>query len=148
MKQFLKSLSIITFLALVMTSLTSNKVSNLTIRIENIQQQDGTISIIIFKSDDGWPNEYKKAYFAKGTPANSSVVVQQIKGIPYGTYAVAVLHDINDNKIADKSIIGIPQEPFGFSNYPKISFGVPDFKDVSFQVNAPNQEIVIKMMEI
>ena len=123
MKQFLKSLSIITFLVLVMTSLTSNKVSNLTIRIENIQQQDGTISIIIFKSDDGWPNEYKKAYFAKGTPANSSVVVQQIKGIPYGTYAVAVLHDINDNKIADKSIIGIPRNHSVFQIIQKLLSG-------------------------
>jgi uncharacterized protein (DUF2141 family) len=122
--------------------------SQLTIRINNIQQQKGTISIIIFNSKDGWPNEYKKAVYAKGIPANSKELSQTVKNLPYGTYAIAVLHDINDNKVADKSMFGIPQEPFGFSNYPKITYGVPDFEDVAFEVKSLQQEIVIKMMEI
>ena len=122
--------------------------SNLKITVQDIKQLKGNISILIFKSAEGWPNDYKKAVFAKSIPASSNELEQIVKNLPYGSYAIAILHDINDNKVADKSIFGIPQEPFGFSNYPKLTFGVPDFEDVAFELNTSNKEIVIKMMEI
>lgn len=148
MKRFFTLLSFTVLTSIILSSYSYTKISQLTIRVQNIQQLQGTISIVIFKSEDGWPNEYKKAVFAKGVSASAKEIIQVVKNLPYGTYAIAVLHDINDNKVADKNMIGIPQEPFGFSNYPKITFGVPDFEDVAFQVKSPDQEIVIKMMEI
>ncbi len=148
MKRFYFFLLFAAFSAMFFSAFKLEKTGNLTIHVHDIQQLKGNISILIFKNDDGWPNEYKKAVFAKGVPVNSERIVQEVKNLPYGTYAIAILHDINDNKVADKSIFGIPQEPFGFSNYPKITFGVPDFKDVAFELDAPNKEIVIKMMEI
>ncbi len=148
MKRYITLLFSFITTTMLLTSFSSSRNCDLTIRVQNIQQLKGTISIIIFKSNEGWPNEYKKAVFAKGISASANEITQEVKNLPFGKYAIAVLHDINDNKVADKSMFGIPQEPFGFSNYPKITFGVPDFEDVSFLVKSPKQEIIIKMMEI
>ncbi len=148
MKRFYSFFLFAVFSATFFSAFNTEKTGNLTIHVHDIHQQKGNISILIFKNEDGWPNEYRKAVFAKGTPVKAERIVQEVKNLPYGTYAIAILHDINDNKVADKSIFGIPQEPFGFSNYPKLTFGVPDFEDVAFELNTPNKEMVIKMMEI
>lgn len=148
MKRFISLLFRFITATILLTSFSSSRSCDLIIRVQNINKLEGNISILIYKSKDGWPNQYQKAIFTKSIPASSKEIIQRVDGLPYGTYAIAILHDINDNKVADKSMFGIPQEPFGFSNYPKITFGVPDFEDVSFLVKSPKQEIIIKMMEI
>lgn len=56
--------------------------------------------------------------------------------LPPGTYAIAVIQDLNDNQKLDKTFIGMPKEPFGFSTNPKIRFGPPGFDDCLFEVEA------------
>ncbi|TDI66442.1 MAG: DUF2141 domain-containing protein [Alphaproteobacteria bacterium] len=64
----------------------------------------------------------------------------------YGTYAIAVYHDINGNRKFDKNWLGFPKEPFGLSNNPRIRLRVPKFSDLSFEVgeNGADVEIVLK----
>jgi uncharacterized protein (DUF2141 family) len=42
---------------------------------------------------------------------------------------------VNDNGKLDKNFIGIPKEPYGFSNDKAGSFGPPDFEDILVEVN-------------
>ncbi|MNC95537.1 hypothetical protein D3C83_126870 [compost metagenome] len=51
-----------------------------------------------------------------------------------GSYAIAVLHDENENFKMDTSIIGIPKEGYGVSNNVKGRFGPPKFADARFRV--------------
>lgn len=50
-----------------------------------------------------------------------------------GAYAVAVYHDVNGNQDFDRTFIGLPAEPFGFSNDPGRIRGIPKFQDVRFE---------------
>jgi len=50
-------------------------------------------------------------------------------GLPLGTYAIAVIHDENNNSRLD-TLAGIPREGFGFSRNPPIRFGAPRFAAV------------------
>ena len=43
--------------------------------------------------------------------------------------------DLNKNKKLDTNFLGIPKEPYGFSNEKKGRFGPPKFKEVSFKLN-------------
>jgi uncharacterized protein (DUF2141 family) len=52
-----------------------------------------------------------------------------------GEYAISIIHDKNRNGRLDTNFIGIPKEPFGFSNNPKIKFGPPSFSDAKFAHN-------------
>lgn len=55
------------------------------------------------------------------------------EGLAAGTYAVAVLQDLNDSNSLDKNRLGIPKEPLGFSNNAKIRFRAPTFDEAKFE---------------
>src|SRR5262245_49789263 len=49
---------------------------------------------------------------------------RRINDVPYGDYGVAVFHDENSNGKMDKYVLGIPLEPYGFSNNVRVTFTV------------------------
>ncbi len=53
-----------------------------------------------------------------------------------GTYAVAVYHDANGDGHFNRSLIGLPQEGFGFSNDAPTKVGLPAFSAVRLPVKA------------
>jgi uncharacterized protein (DUF2141 family) len=65
---------------------------------------------------------FLKTFFAKN-PFRESFELKS------GEYAFAVFQDLNENGKLDKNWVGIPTEPYGFSNDPVIRFGPPSFKD-------------------
>lgn len=60
-----------------------------------------------------------------------------------GTYAVQVFQDLNGNGTLDRNILGIPTEPIGFSNDPKLSFGPPDFDAAAVAI--PAQPVTVRV---
>ena len=56
-------------------------------------------------------------------------------GIPAGTYAVSVLHDVNGDGKLGTNLLGIPNEPVGFSNNVRLRFGPPRFQAAAFAVD-------------
>lgn len=69
-------------------------------------------------------------------------------GVPFGIYAIALVHDENGNNKMDTGFMGMPKEGFGFSRNPVIRFGPPKFAQVHFTVGAGDaaQPIRIKYM--
>lgn len=63
--------------------------------------------------------------------------------VPYGRYAVAVIHDRNGNGKLDTRLGLLPTEPLGFSNGAKVSFGPPSYKDAAFDLGTPDKRIAI-----
>ncbi len=63
-----------------------------------------------------------------------------------GEYAIAVYHDENANKTFDKNAFGLPAEPWGISNNPKVRFAPPHVEEALFPVDADNgAAVVIKL---
>lgn len=46
-----------------------------------------------------------------------------------GKYAVVAFHDVNGNEELDKNMLGIPTEPYGFSNNARGMLGPPDLAE-------------------
>ncbi len=65
-------------------------------------------------------------------------------GLPYGAYAVAIIHDANGNRKLD-TMLGIPREGFGFSRNPVITFGPPRFAAAEFAIGAVPEKQAISM---
>jgi len=73
----------------------------------------------------------------------------QIKiDIPFGLYAVSGFQDIDGNLVMSGNFLGIPKEPFGFSNNAKGKFGPPKWRDAVFNFNKNNQEILLKLEKL
>ena len=67
--------------------------------------------------------------------------------LPNGEWAVAITQDTNNNDRLDKNMLGIPTEPFAFSNNIRPKFSAPDFNECKFKVSGPGQVINIALKE-
>lgn len=111
--------------------LAQNEGQTLEIKIDGLRNNKGTVYATLFNSTDGFPSDPKKAVKKAGVKVieGNSII---FKNIPAGTYAVALLHDENDNNKMDTNFIGIPNEGYGASNDAKGTFGPPKFEDAKF----------------
>ena len=81
----------------------------------------------------------------KHAKAVGPVVRLQFPDLSLGSYAVKVFHDVDDNSILDTNWMGIPKEPYGFSNDAMGTFGPPSFEQASFKVGAGTNAVRIRM---
>lgn len=61
-----------------------------------------------------------------------------------GRYAVAAFLDANGNGRLDRSLIGLPQEPYGFSNETGRT-GIPSFEGALIEVREPSTTIRVEI---
>jgi len=141
-KSFIKILFSIAVTALSISSIAQNH--TLTVKVANIKKSQGTIEIGIYKDKKGFPDEGKqqKQYFFK---LNGLTNLFKLENIPTGEYAVALYHDQNTDGKCNKNLIGIPKEPYGFSQNFKPRFSAPDFEDCKFYLNS-DTTIIIKLL--
>jgi len=124
---------------------TSLFAGELKIHFKNIKGNKGQIALAIFNSSVGFPDDNSKAFlrlFISLTDAADLKI-----DLPEGKYAIALFQDINSNQKLDTNAIGIPKEPFGFSNNPKLLFGPPSFSKAQFKMTNENHEINLVLKE-
>lgn len=140
-------MKIIFALTLILSMNLSNGIEqgNVLIEIENIKSSKGTLIIAAFDSKE---NFLKKPYTSKMVQAKTGDLSVLIKDLPYGKYAISIIHDENENGELDKNGIGLPKECFGFSNVSMGLFGPPAYKDVQFEVNETQVEVKVKMKDL
>lgn len=126
----------------VISRVTENKLS---ITITGLNNNKGHVLISVYKDGVGYPEEVDKAVRrAKLTITNKTATVS-FAGLASGNYAIAILHDENDDGKMNSNFLGIPKEGYGFSNNVMGSFGPPAFSKASFQYNAnQSKKISIK----
>jgi uncharacterized protein (DUF2141 family) len=112
------------------------------ISVGNLRSTDGMVGIALFRSEEGFPGKPERALKGKSVPAAEHCVMK-FENMPYGTYAVSVLHDENGNGKMDKTFIGIPREGFGTSNNPKLRMGPPLFSESCFELS--NKEVTLSI---
>ena len=115
----------------------------LKVEVTNVKNGSGKLWFAVFKPNEkfgeGKPSIYK---IQDVKSANSQVVTFQLEP---GRYAVAVYHDLNENGILDKNFIGIPKEPYGFSQNFRPRFSPPTFNDCAFSVSVEGGQISVKL---
>lgn len=106
-----------------------------TLRVEviGIRSDDGRLGCTLFRGDDGFPDRREKAVQGKLVRIRGGKALCVFRDVRPGEYAVAVLHDENDNGKLDRKIFGIPKEGYGVSRdaEPR-AFGPPRYDDAKF----------------
>lgn len=126
------------------TTLDRVETGNLIITVDNINKTKGTIWIGLYDSADNYLIKEKsilKKIDVKQKGASQLVV----DNLPFGTYAVALFHDINANGEMDKNLLGIPSEPYAFSKKPKSKWRIPKFDEVKFNFSKDRQQLKTKL---
>jgi uncharacterized protein (DUF2141 family) len=122
----------------------SSHVGRIKICIGNLRNSDGMVGVALYQAKEGFPDKTERAFEGKKVAAGDHCVVM-FENLPYGTYAISVLHDENGNGKMDKTIIGIPREGFGTSNNPKVRMGPPSFSESSFDLDKAEVTLNISM---
>lgn len=107
----------------------------LEISIAGLKNNNGKILIALYNNEDGFnkPEKVFKEYYVDIVSIPLKIT---LNNLPSGTYAFALFHDENNNRILDKNLIGIPKEGFTFSNNALGSFGPPPFDKAKFTISA------------
>ena len=64
-----------------------------------------------------------------------------------GEWAVALTQDTNNNDKLDKNILGIPTEPYAFSNNVRPHLSAPSFAECKFMVDGPGKVVSITLVD-
>lgn len=120
--------------------------ASITLKIQGIDEAKGIMSIALFDNEEDYSSEENYA-FAGEIPVKSKEFIYVIKDIPYGTYAIKIFYDVDSNGEMKKNWIGMPKEPFGFSNDAKAKMGPPSFENASFVVKG-DTEAVVNLVEL
>jgi uncharacterized protein (DUF2141 family) len=117
--------------------------SALTISVSHIRNDKGFILMSVYRAAQGYPDDPAKAFRTEKVKIENQRAVVTLANLPSGEYAVALLHDENDNQKMDKRF-GLPKEGYGFSNNVMGFMGPPCFSRAAVRC-AGSQSIVVNM---
>ena len=110
----------------------------LTINLQGVPTAEGTVLIEILGSEAAFKGE-EKAVASFMQSAQEGTMSFSLT-LPAGSYGARIMHDINDNGELDANFVGIPSEPWGFSNNATGSFGPPKWQDVQFELSGDAEQ--------
>jgi len=114
--------------------------------IVGLEETGGRVYCALYGSAEGFPDEPKKSIQQVVARPKNKKALCVFRGLEPGQYAVAVWHDVDDDKELDSNFLGIPSEPVGASNNAKGRFGPPRFEDAafSFRTTAVRQTVRVE----
>jgi len=118
--------------------------ANLTIRVENVLPAGGILRLGLYDAAR-YPDDDSKPIASADVPAVAGETVITLHGVPPGIYAIQTFQDVNANDKMDTSWLGLPQEPFGFSDDATPFLSKPSFDDVKFTLAAGENSQVIHL---
>lgn len=133
---FISFLSLL-FFQIVQPSSVPAEQGSLIIEVKNIEKLKGMVWVGIYRSEEDFLNKEKAIIYGYDVYQLETMTIE-IPDFPYGQYAMALFHDENNNGEMDRNIVGIPSEPYAFSQPLKSKWRLPKFSEVIFDFNAQN----------
>lgn len=112
----------------------------LTVEIKGVASEKGNIMLALYGKDDKWLGKPLKGTM---TAVKGTAAIVSFGDLPEGEYAISLFIDENNNGKMDFNAIGIPTEPYAFSNDAVGNFGPPTFEKAKFVVGKDAKSIVI-----
>ena len=118
---------------LLLNSNVSNDNPELTIKIDNIKLLEGKIRIGVFDKKKGFLKREAaiKHYYITVKNSTETIIIDDL---PKGDYAFSMFHDENSDDEFNQGFLGIPKEPYAFSNNIKPKFSAPSYEDCKFSL--------------
>ena len=129
----LVKIAVLIILSICSVNLNAQESYNLTVKVENVENNDGKVLIGLYNKASDFLD---KTYKGQGSAISNNACEVTFENVPKGTYAVSIFHDENENDKLDSNFIGIPKEDYGCSNNAKGFMGPPKWKDAKFELQS------------
>jgi uncharacterized protein (DUF2141 family) len=107
---------------------------DLTIEVSGIAPDRGKVYVAVYDGPQTFPVSDRQRVGQVLAPENTRLTVH-FKDLPPGHYAAVAFQDLNGNGKLDKNFLGIPKEPYGFSNRARGSAGPPKFAEAAITLD-------------
>jgi uncharacterized protein (DUF2141 family) len=121
--------------------------TKLYVNVQDVKSSQGLIAVTIYADNSKKFLAKHGSMFVARVPAKAGTTRVCVYVPKPGVYAVAVYHDKDGSRKFNRSGIGFPQEPFGFSNNPSTLAGLPSFQSVRLNVSKSGLATTIKLKE-
>lgn len=116
--------------------------SELQVEVQGMSEMKGDLMVAVFNQKGQW---LKQASVNRKLGVTQAVLSVQFDNLPEGEYAVSVFHDLNSNGKLDSNAVGMPTEPYGFSNNAAGNFGPPSFDAAKIKLDQSKTAISIRV---
>ena len=104
----------------------------LTVTVTGLDSDDGQIMVGLYDTESGFETEQE--FMGQTKTVSGDSVSLTFDDLPVGRYAVKVFHDEDSDNALDTNVLGIPSEPYGFSNNASDPFSAPEWSEAEFML--------------
>jgi uncharacterized protein (DUF2141 family) len=117
----------------------------LQVSVDGMRSTAGNITITIYPDDAAHFLDGKYKLARQSVPVTLPVTHACFAMAAPGFYAVALFHDENANGHFDTSMLGLPEEGYGFSNNPTLYVGPPSLAQARFAAHAGDNPVAVRL---
>ncbi len=119
-------------------------IGNLQVAVVGFQSTTGDVKIALSNSEANYTSK-SEAFRGAVATIEGDKATAVFTNLPHGEYAVRVYHDANGNDKLDRNFMGIPKEPYGFSNNARSAFGPAKWGKAKFALRTEQMNIEIRV---
>ena len=116
--------------------------SSVTVVVSSLVSTTSTVKLYFYNTRAGFLKSGKWAFSRSVNPEGKRAFTLPVD-LPKGEWAVAITQDMNNNNKVDKNFLGIPTEPYAFSNNIRPTVAAPEFDECKFLVDGPGRVVSI-----
>ncbi|WP_203290943.1 DUF2141 domain-containing protein [Maricaulis parjimensis] len=114
-------------------SLGADSDASLTVTVEGLQTPEGAVMMALYADEASWNGG--DAVEGRRVVVQGLTATVEFASLPAGDYAIRMFHDVDGDGELDTNLMGIPSEPFAFSNNARGNFGPASWADAVFTVS-------------
>lgn len=118
---------------------------DIAVTVSDLRNSNGVVRACITARPEHFPRCDEDPDHQGVTVRAQSETHLMFRGVKPGLYAIAILHDENENGKADRVLGMMPKEGFGFSRDAKVKMGPPKFAAAAFDYAGDAQVMAIRM---
>jgi len=118
----------------------------LTVVVDNLESSSAPVVMGVYGTSNTFLDTKDQLKEYRFKPKKGKLVAT-INDLKYGEFAMAIYQDVNSDGKINKSVIGMPQEPYAFSNNYKPVIKAPTFENCKFAYNAHENTIRITLIK-
>jgi uncharacterized protein (DUF2141 family) len=115
------------------------------VTVTDLRSDKGVVRACMTTREEIFPRCIKDPESHRVVVPAGAVVEIRFTGVKPGRYAIALLHDENNNGKADRAAGMMPKEGYGFSRDAPVRMAPPKFRDAVFEQGDTLQRLKIRM---
>lgn len=120
--------------------------SSVTVVVSSLVSTTAAVRLYFYNTSEGFLKSGKWSFSKSVNPGGKSQFTLPVE-LPKGEWAVAITQDLNNNEKIDKNFLGIPTEPYAFSNNIRPTVAAPKFEECKFMVDGPGRVVSIVLKD-